>query len=336
MCRSAAVVCASLLYALPAAAQEPPSVGDAADRPGFADSPVLVGRGHMLFETGFTLEHEGDDRASVRTFTWPQVELHGGVTSWLDLAVIWDGVVSARTRVDVAGRELEDTTTGLDDFRLGVKVRLVHRPHFDSALIGYVNVPVGSAVISRRYAEPFTRFAWSVPLTERVGVAGTVDLKGVKEDDDHVRAKPAGSAALSSALTDSLSGFVGHRHRGARLRLTAERLVGRSRPGARHRREASDRHLDRPPHRRRPRRLVHQRRVHSAAAIGRRGFRAQSSENLSRESGQRPADSQTSELSRRLFALSCPSCPCALRAYFLFPTSAFAAARRSAWAVIRR
>ena len=111
--------------------------------------------------------------------------------------------------MDVAGRELEDTTTGLDDFRLGVKVRLVHRPHFDSALIGYLNVPVGSAVISRRYAEPFTRFAWSVPLTERFGVAGTIDLKGVKEDDDHVRAKPAGSAALSSGLTESLSGFVG-------------------------------------------------------------------------------------------------------------------------------
>ena len=163
----------------------------------------------MLFETGFTWEREGTDQASVRTFTWPQVELHGGVTSWLDLAVIWDGLVSASTRVSVPDRGLEDTTTGLDDFRLGVKVRLVQRPRFQSALIAYVNVPVGSAVFSRRYAEPFTRFAWSLPLTKRFGVSGTVDLKAVKEDDDRARAKPAGSAALSASLTDTLDGFVG-------------------------------------------------------------------------------------------------------------------------------
>jgi hypothetical protein len=200
---------AILLWATSAAAQEPPSVGDAADRPGFADSPVLAGRGHILFETGFTWEREGSDLATVRTFAWPQVELHGGVASWLDLAVIWDGVVAARTRVATHDPELEGTTTGLDDFRLGVKVRLVQRPRFNSALIGYVNVPVGSAVISRRYAEPFTRLAWAFPLTERFAVAGTVDLKGVKEDDDHVRAKPAGSAAFSSSLIDSLDGFVG-------------------------------------------------------------------------------------------------------------------------------
>ena len=163
----------------------------------------------MLFETGFTWEREGTDQAFVRTFTWPQVELHGGVTSWLDLAVIWDGLVSASTRVSDPDRRLEDTSTGFDDFRLGVKVRLVARPRFQSALIAYVNVPVGSAAFSRRYAEPFTRVAWSLPLTERFGVSGTVDLKAVKEDDDRARAKPAGSAALNASLTDTLDGFVG-------------------------------------------------------------------------------------------------------------------------------
>ena len=163
----------------------------------------------MLFETGFTWEHEGNDLASVRTFTWPQAELHGGVTSWLDLAVIWDGSSRPARGCRFRTVALEDTSTGLDDFRLGVKVRLVARPRFHSALIGYVNVPVGSAAFSRRYAEPFTRLAWSLPLTERFGVAGTVDLKAVKEDDDRARAKPAGSAAFDASLTDSLDGFVG-------------------------------------------------------------------------------------------------------------------------------
>jgi hypothetical protein len=198
-----------MLWAIPATARQPPPVSDTADRPGFADSPVLVGRGHLLVETGFTWEREGSDRTSVRTFTWPQVELHGGISSRLDVAVIWDGLVSARTRTSAPGLEPGDTTTGLDDVRLGVKFGIVHRPRFASALIGYVNVPVGSAVISRRYADPLTRLAWSVAISDRLGVFGTADLKGVKEDDDHVRAKPAASAALSSSLTDSIDGFVG-------------------------------------------------------------------------------------------------------------------------------
>ena len=200
-----AVALVALLSAS-AAAQEPPSVGDAADRPGFADSPVLVGRGHMLFETGFTWEHEGSDLASVRTFTWPQVELHGGVTSWLDLAVIWDGLVSATTRCrfrTVAGRHHHGSR------RLPARCQVpLACPRFDSADRVCDRARRG-AVFSRRYAEPFTRFAWSLPLTKRFGVAGTVDLKAVKEDDDHARAKLAGSAALGGSLADTLDGFVG-------------------------------------------------------------------------------------------------------------------------------
>lgn len=207
--RLATVACAGLLWSAHAAAQEPPSVGDAADRPGYADSAVLVGRGHILFETGLTLQHDGDDRASARTLTWPQVELHGGLTSWLDASVIWDGVVSTWTHTSSPSTIDDDTTTGLDDFRVGAKLRLVRRPRLNAAFVGYVNVPVGSDVVSRRYADPLVRLAWSVAISDRVSVAGTVDLQAAKEDDGDVRAKPAASAALSGGFTDTLSGFVG-------------------------------------------------------------------------------------------------------------------------------
>ncbi|HWJ57048.1 MAG TPA: transporter [Vicinamibacterales bacterium] len=220
--RLAIVACLGLMWPARAAAQEPPSVGDAADRPGYADSAVLVGRGHILFETGLTLQHDGDDRASARTLTWPQVELHGGLTSWLDAAVIWDGVVSTWTHTSSPGRTDDDTTTGLDDFRVGAKLRLVRRPRLNAAFVGYVNVPVGSDVVSRRYADPLVRLAWSVAISDRVSVAGTVDLQAAKEDDGDVRAKPAASAALSCGFTDALSGFAG---------LVAEPAALASRPG---------------------------------------------------------------------------------------------------------
>jgi hypothetical protein len=205
----ATVACLGLMWSTRAAAQEPPSVGDAADRPGFADSPVLVGRGHILFESGFTVAHDGDGRASARTLTWPQIELHGGLTPRLDVSVIWDGVVSTWTRTSTAGMVDEDATTGLDDFRVGVKLRLLRRARVNAALIGYVNVPVGSDVVSRRYADPITRLAWSLKPSDRISVAGTVDLQAAREDDGAVRAKPAASAALGGTIAGPLDGFVG-------------------------------------------------------------------------------------------------------------------------------
>ena len=208
-CRLAALVCVALAGSVSAAAQDTPSVGEAADRPGFADSAVLAGRGHILFETGFTLAHDGDDQASARTLTWPQVELHGGITSRIDLSVIWDGLVTARTRTSASGLREDETTHGLDDFRVGAKLRLLRRPRFNAALIAYVNVPVGSDIVSRRYAEPLTRLAWSATISDRFSVAGTADLQETKDEDGAARAKPAASAALGAGLTDALDGFVG-------------------------------------------------------------------------------------------------------------------------------
>ena len=206
--RLAVCACLALTWATAASAQDP-SVGDAADRPGFADSAVLVGKGHILFETGFTLEHEGGDPASVRKLTWPQVELHGGLTKRLDLSVIWDGVATAWTHTAFGGVVEEDTTAGLDDFRVGAKFRLADRPGLKAALIGYVNVPVGDRRLSSRYADPLVRVAWSMKTSERTGLNGTVDLQAARDDDDEVRAKPATSAAFNYSFNDSLSSFAG-------------------------------------------------------------------------------------------------------------------------------
>ena len=85
----------------------------------------------------------------------------------------------------------------------------MRRPRFDAAFIAYVNVPVGSDVVSRRYADPLTRLAWSMAISDRAWVNGTVDLQAAREEDGEVRAKPAVSVAIGSAITDVLDGFVG-------------------------------------------------------------------------------------------------------------------------------
>ncbi len=200
------LVIGTVLSAFPVAAQES-SVADAADRPGFADSPVLLGRGHVQMEFGFTTDHEGGDAGAVRSFTAPQTELHAGVFSRVDVSVSWDGFVSATASPSQA--ETEEHDTGYTDVRLGAKLALVHRPRLDTALITYVNAPVGSAFVTDHYSDPTARLAWGIAISDRVDVSGTIDLKAVRDEDDHVHAKPAASAAVSSALTGALNGFVG-------------------------------------------------------------------------------------------------------------------------------
>ena len=178
---------------------------DTADRPGFADSPVLLGRGHLQIESGFTSEHEGDREQSLDARTWPQLELHAGVSSRFDVSVVWDGLVSS-TVTTGSGREEE--ARGSSDFRVGGKLRLVHRPRLDAALVGYLNVPVGSTALSSRYADPFARLAWGVAVSDRIGISGTGDLKAVREDG-RVQMKPAAGAALASSIHGALDGFVG-------------------------------------------------------------------------------------------------------------------------------
>ncbi len=197
---------AVVLSAVPVAAQES-SVADAADRPGFADSPALLGRGHVQVEFGFTNEHEGGDSGTVRFFTAPQSELHAGVTSRFDVSVSWDGFVSTTTSTAQSGTEQHDT--GYADIRVGAKLAVVQHSRVHSALIAYLNAPVGSAFVTDHYGDPAARLAWSVAISERVGVSGTGDVQAVRDEDDHVRAKPAASADVSAALTGALNGFVG-------------------------------------------------------------------------------------------------------------------------------
>ena len=195
----------AVLGATPVSAQES-SLADTADRPGYADSPVLLGRGHVQMEFGFSSEHETTDQQSLRTHTWPQVEVHAGVSSRVDVSVFWDGVISKSA---TPGSEEDQDATGGADVRAGGKLRLLQRPRIAAALVGYLTIPVGNVAFSSRYADPFARLAWAAAISDRFGLSGTVDLQAVRVDDDSVETKPAASASLAGAIYRAVDGFIG-------------------------------------------------------------------------------------------------------------------------------
>jgi hypothetical protein len=160
----------------------------------------------VQLEVGFTSDHETNGGQSLHTRTWPQVELHAGVTSRIDVSVVWDGLVSSRL---TSGAGLDESSTGKTDLRVGGKFNLTRRPRLNLAFVGYLNVPVGSAGLSSRYADPAARLAWASSVSDRFGVSGTADLKRVRDEDDRVRAKPAASVTLSSTIYRALDAFIG-------------------------------------------------------------------------------------------------------------------------------
>ena len=228
------------LVSVPAAAQQPePSVGYAADQPGFADSPILLRPGQIQIEAGFTWERDDPGAALTQTSTWPQVELHGGIIPRVELSLAWDGLVSVAAPDSTTNPG--ERSTGLADVRLGAKFSLVNRPNVGAALIAYGNLPVGSEAFSSHYADPRTRLAWAIAVSNRVGrLSGTLDLGAAREEDGRVRAKPAASMSLGSIVVRTLNGFIGIVLRSAAAGSRPDLLVDRGWRRAGTRRPHSD------------------------------------------------------------------------------------------------
>ena len=208
MRRGLGTVVLVVLVSVAVAAQQPePPVGYAADRPGYADSPILLRPGQIQIEAGFTWERDGTGAALTQTSTWPQVELHGGIIPRVELSLAWDGLVSVAAPDSTT--KSGERSTGLADVRLGAKFSLVNRP---------MSAPRSSRTgICRSAARPCRRtmptlgLAWPGASRSRVALEyqGTVDLGAAREEDRHVRAKPAASMSLGTTVVRSLNGFIG-------------------------------------------------------------------------------------------------------------------------------
>ena len=108
--------------------------------------------GQIQIESGLSWEHAGGGAGLAKTLTWPQLELHAGAAPRLEVSLAWDGLVSTVATSPVS--KSDRRSTGWADVRLGAKFGLVNSPDVDAALIGYVDLPVGSDTVSSGYADP--------------------------------------------------------------------------------------------------------------------------------------------------------------------------------------
>lgn len=192
----------AIASASPAAAQ-PSTASDTADRPGFADSALVLGAGRVQLEGGVLFEESRPLGGSIRTLTLPQAQLRFGVSSRLDVSLWWDGLLHMSS-----GGLGHSNATGAADPRVGGKLQVVHRDAFDLAVVASIGLPIGSEDFSSGDPDPLARLSWSVSLTPSLGLAGTLD---VAEDrrDGLWRPRPAVSAALNGSFGSNVGSFVG-------------------------------------------------------------------------------------------------------------------------------
>jgi hypothetical protein len=145
------------------------------DRPDFTESTVVIARGFLQVETGFTYEREETGDVRVSTVTVPQLLVRLGVSQRLELRLATDGIVSAatgRTRV-----------TGMADLETGVKIHLFDQEHagVDVAILPLVSWPTGNAAVTSEGVDPTLKVAWARDLPAGFGVSGNYNVASLSD-----------------------------------------------------------------------------------------------------------------------------------------------------------
>ncbi len=221
MCHSVCVVLAFLTFNLAVEAQDASDKSADAmaeplitDRPDFTESTDAIPAGHFQLEAGYTFTYDREHKDRVRDHTAPEFLLRIGVVDDVELRLGWQGYswtenqFVTRTRADRRVTS-EDWTDGAHDPSIGFKLKLLEQdglvPHF--GVLGTMNIPVGSDVVSPGDVEPAAILLWAYDLTDEVALAGNVGFASLTGGGERFFQTSA-SISLAVALTERLGGYV--------------------------------------------------------------------------------------------------------------------------------
>ncbi len=197
--------------------ETPPSGGQGplvTDRPDFTESTDAVPPGRFQLEAGYTFTYDRERGQRIRSHTAPELLGRIGLADNFELRVGWSGYnwnhQLVRTRNGVNRRvTVEDHEQGADDVILGFKLKLLEQdgwqPHF--GIIGEISVPSGSFNTSSGDVDPGIKLLWAYDLTDRLAIAGNVNL-AVPTEDAHRFVQAGASLSLAASLTERLGTYI--------------------------------------------------------------------------------------------------------------------------------
>ncbi|HYP12923.1 MAG TPA: transporter [Bryobacteraceae bacterium] len=171
-----------------------------ADRPGFANSVRLVGRGVFQLESGWRLSHSRLDGERHAVTLEPAVRY--GATDWLELRLFTESIVLRSAQPAGA----QDRAVGTADLQPGIKIGLLSLQNgLDVAGVVRVDVPSGSSSQTSGGYEPGAELIWEQKLPRDFSVSGTWNVSR-RRDEGFVWEKAA-SVSLNGDLSQHTRGF---------------------------------------------------------------------------------------------------------------------------------
>lgn len=165
------------------------------DRPDFTEAGVVVPKGSLQVEKGFTYENGGD---GTRTFNAPELLLRAGLTKRAELRLGLPQFFQLRG---------SEHASGLGDLYLGSKIQLGPLRGFEVAAIPALNLPVGAERISSDGVDPELKMVWSHDLGEKWSLSGMFAFYWPTEADRHnFTWQP--TLSLARSLTERLAMFT--------------------------------------------------------------------------------------------------------------------------------
>jgi len=153
-------------------AAAPPSV-IATDRPSFTDSSVVVPRGSLQFEDGFT----ETSAAEQQVYDFPETLVRYGLTPKTELRL---GVP------DYFQNFKSGAAAGWGDFSVGMKQQLVAKDGgFEASAVAAVSFPIGTRGISSGGYDAQVLVPWSNPISKNWTAAGMLGVLWPTEGGRH-------------------------------------------------------------------------------------------------------------------------------------------------------
>ncbi len=184
------------------------------DRPDFTESTQAVPRGRFQLEAGYTFTNDHERGVTTTDHAFPELLLRIGLADEWELRLGWAGWSLGEEMFrerNEHGRHVSrnEHTDGGADMTLGFKRHLWDQEGWrpDFGVIGELSLPTGSGEKSSGDVDPAVKLLWAYDLTDRLSVAGNVNL-GVPRSARGRFVQSAASLSFGYAWTDWLGSYV--------------------------------------------------------------------------------------------------------------------------------
>jgi len=140
----------------------------APDRPGFSTGTYTVNPGQLFAEFGYQYAFNNHGINSA-TQTAPSLTLRTGLTSRLELDLLWSGW-------NIQHVDKQPSTTSTSDMSVGGKYSLTSSSKYHLSLLGLISLPVGGAASTTDHVDPLAGLLWDYSLSDQRALFGVVQV----------------------------------------------------------------------------------------------------------------------------------------------------------------